>query len=80
MKRIVWATSVAALCLVGGCISQHAVQVEPIQLQPIRVTMDVNVRIQDGDDEEAEDVPEGTSGGAVASAGSTDQASRDQTR
>ena len=80
MKRIVWATSIAALCLVGGCISQHAVQVDPIQLQPIRVTMEVNVRIQNGEEEEAGDTSGGTSGGAVASAGSTDLASRDRTR
>lgn len=36
-----------ALLPLGGCISQHAVRVDPIQLQPIHVTMDVNVRVQD---------------------------------
>lgn len=45
------------LVFLGGCFSQHAVQVAPIQVAPIRVTMDVNVNVQDRHegDEEGED-------------------------
>jgi hypothetical protein len=39
-----------ALASIGlsGCFSQHSVQVAPIHVAPIRVTMDVNVHVQEG--------------------------------
>lgn len=40
-------TSSTLLLLLGGCFSQHSVQVAPIHVAPIRVTMDVNVNVQD---------------------------------
>ena len=61
MKRLLLAASVAALCLTSGCITQHAVHVEPVRLEPIHVTLDVNVRVQ-SEDAEAPAVPT-TAGG-----------------
>ena len=44
--RSVVATSFAALLAVlGGCIT-HTVQTAPIEIKPIHVTVDVNVKVQ----------------------------------
>lgn len=47
MKRLGYAALFGSLLLVGGCVTEHSVHVAPIQLQPIQVTMDVNVHIDD---------------------------------
>jgi hypothetical protein len=47
MKRFGHAVLFGSLLVVGGCVTEHSVHVAPIQLQPIQVTMDVNVHIQD---------------------------------
>lgn len=65
MKRIAFAGLFASLCLVDGCISQHSVRVDPIQLEPIQVTMDVNVRLQD-ERSDAGDEDAGDEGGGDA--------------
>lgn len=45
MKRIV--PFLFGLLLLGGCFAQHNVQVAPIQVEPIRVQMDVNVNVNE---------------------------------
>lgn len=55
MRHFVTFSACALLLLLGGCFSQHSVQVAPIHVAPIRVTMDVNVNVQD---ERAEDPSE----------------------
>lgn len=55
MKRIALAALLALPVLAAGCMSQHSVRVEPIQLQPIQVTMDVNVHVQNEEAETAGD-------------------------
>lgn len=55
MKRLGYTVLFASLLLVGGCVTEHSVHVAPIQLEPIQVTMDVNVHIQDNQTEDAAD-------------------------
>lgn len=47
-KRAVWLASASAvpwLALAAGCIS-HSVQSAPIEIKPIHITMDINLRVQ----------------------------------
>jgi hypothetical protein len=37
------------LVLLGGCATTHNVNVAPLEVQPIRVTMDVNVNVHESD-------------------------------
>ncbi len=37
------------LLLLGGCATTHNVNVAPLEVQPIRVTMDVNVNVHESD-------------------------------
>lgn len=46
MKRIL---AVASWLALGGCATTHNVNVAPLEVQPIRVTMDVNVNIHESD-------------------------------
>lgn len=32
-------------CLGGGCISAHDVRVDPVRVEPIHMTVDVNLRL-----------------------------------
>lgn len=54
------ALGVLLLCFVGGCATHHNVNIAPLEVAPIRVTMDVNVNVHEsdvpvgGDDDEAE--------------------------
>ena len=36
-----------ALAGLGGCVTSHSVHVDPVEVAPIHVRMDVNVRLQD---------------------------------
>lgn len=36
----------ALLTLQGACSTQHQVQVAPVEIKPIHITIDVNVRVQ----------------------------------
>lgn len=37
------------LLLIAGCATTHNVNVAPLEVQPIRVTMDVNVNVHESD-------------------------------
>lgn len=62
------------LTLVAGCATSHNVNVAPIQVAPIRMTMDVNVNVHEtsGDEEDAPD--------ATADAGAEDDARAESER
>jgi hypothetical protein len=34
------------LFMVAGCSTRHAVEVAPVEIKPIHITIDVNVRVQ----------------------------------
>ena len=54
-------TIVAATLLLGACSTRHEVQMAPVEVKPIHITIDVNVRVQKdledffGDIDEAEE-------------------------
>jgi hypothetical protein len=43
--RLPWVCVVPLAALAGGCIS-HSVQSAPIEIKPIHITMDINLRVQ----------------------------------
>ncbi|MBN1140943.1 MAG: hypothetical protein JXB25_03975 [Deltaproteobacteria bacterium] len=45
MKRIVLLAVVVA-AMAAGCSTRHEVQVAPVEVKPIHITIDVNVRVQ----------------------------------
>ncbi len=55
MKKV-FAVLVLSSASVLGCTTKHTVRLEPMQIKPIHVTMDVNVHVEsesaEGDDEE----------------------------
>lgn len=57
---------VLLLFLIGGCATHHNVNIAPIEVAPIRVTMDVNVNVHESDvpvGGDAADDEEDTAGG-----------------
>ena len=57
MKRItIAAITLAIASPLAGCM--HSVHLDPIQVEPVQVTMDVNVHIEDERDD-ADDAEEG---------------------
>lgn len=70
MARSLIAAMVLLAGLLAGCHTTHTVKVEPIEVKPIHVTMDVNIRVDkdlddffDFQDEfEATDAPAGEGG------------------
>lgn len=68
MSRLVVVAISLLLALSGGCITQHAVHLEPIHIEPIHVRMDVNVRLDDVSREDAgsADSPESSSNASTA--------------
>ena len=51
MKQFVVLAGCALLLFVWGCSSNHKVEVAPIEVKPIHITIDVNVKV----DRELED-------------------------
>lgn len=37
---------VVALMILGGCRTTHEVEVKPVEIKPIHITIDVNVKVQ----------------------------------
>ncbi len=37
---------VIALMVSGGCSTSHEVEVKPVEIKPIHITIDVNVKVQ----------------------------------
>ena len=46
VKRVVGVLLVLALIQAAGCSTSHEVQVAPVEVKPIHITIDVNVRIE----------------------------------
>ena len=44
VDRIVFCMGMA-LVLLAGCSTQHAVEVKPVEVKPIHITIDVNIRV-----------------------------------
>jgi hypothetical protein len=50
MKNIMFLIAGAAMCLALGCTkheidSRHEVQMAPVEIKPIHITIDVNIRV-----------------------------------
>ncbi len=46
MKPILWTAALIAGCLVCfGCQTSHEVEVKPVEIKPIHITIDVNVKV-----------------------------------
>lgn len=45
MKRFVAATACLLPLLAFGCSTSHKVEVAPVEVKPIHITIDVNVRV-----------------------------------
>ncbi len=46
IPSLAWMTiAVGAVIVLGSC-TQHTVRVEPVEVKPIHVTMDINLRVQ----------------------------------
>lgn len=61
--------------LIGGCATQHNVHVAPLEVQPIRVTMDVNVNVHESAESVGDEADEAGEAGDV-DADETDDARR----
>ena len=42
--RVILMAAVLALALLGAC-TRHTVKLEPIRIEPIHITMDINIKI-----------------------------------
>lgn len=58
MKSRVVIAFVLVLFLAAGCSTSHEVQVAPVEIKPIHITIDVNVRIDRALDNFFEDIDE----------------------
>ena len=57
MKNIVLVLLVAvSIVTVAGCKSQHKVEMAPVEIKPIHITIDVNVRVDRALDNFFEDI------------------------
>lgn len=45
MKRIALPVMCAGLFLAAGCSTSHKVEVAPVEVKPIHITIDVNVKV-----------------------------------
>nr|NJM01110.1 YnbE family lipoprotein [Desulfobacula sp.] len=45
-KSQMTAAMLLALCSLFGCQSSHQVEVQPVEIKPIHITIDVNVRVE----------------------------------
>ena len=46
MQRIaIFLTAVLVAACVAGCATRHEVQVKPVEVKPIHITIDVNIRV-----------------------------------
>jgi hypothetical protein len=44
---MVWGvTLIGAMVMLGGCQTRHEVDVRPVEVKPIHITIDVNVKVQ----------------------------------
>lgn len=45
MKQIIILTLCTALLMAWGCSTSHRVEVAPVEVKPIHITIDVNVKV-----------------------------------
>ncbi len=45
MKPIFWTMALMTGCLCLGCQTSHQVEVKPVEIKPIHITIDVNVKV-----------------------------------
>jgi Skp family chaperone for outer membrane proteins len=60
MKQFTALTICALLLFAWGCSSSHKVEVAPIEVKPIHITIDVNVKIAKDLDDFFSDIDEAT--------------------
>lgn len=41
-----WVLTVMSVMMLGGCQTRHEVDVKPVEVKPIHITIDVNVKVQ----------------------------------
>ncbi|MFH2059702.1 MAG: YnbE family lipoprotein [Pseudomonadota bacterium] len=46
IKKLFLCTGFLSLFIFSGCQSSHQVEVKPVEIKPIHITIDVNVRVQ----------------------------------
>lgn len=57
-KPALWLLMLATLLCIQGCRTQHQVEVKPVEVKPIHITIDVNVKVDRALDEFMGDVYE----------------------
>ncbi|MFP4476630.1 MAG: YnbE family lipoprotein [Desulfatibacillaceae bacterium] len=45
MRRIMFCILAAGILLEAGCQTSHEVEIKPVEVKPIHITIDVNVRV-----------------------------------
>lgn len=63
---------VLLLLFIGGCATHHNVNIAPIEVAPIRVTMDVNVNVHESDVPVGGDAADDTADDEAETAGGDD--------
>lgn len=58
MKNIIATATCLALLAVWGCSTSHKVEVAPVEVKPIHITIDVNVKVDKELDEFFSDIDE----------------------
>jgi hypothetical protein len=61
MLKNFWLPAAAIVCVVwglGACATRHEVEVKPVEIKPIHITIDVNVRVEQALDDFFEDIDE----------------------
>ena len=58
MKKPWFMASILALLAAAACQTHHAVEVAPVKVEPIHITIDVNVRIDRALDDFFDDIDE----------------------
>ncbi len=58
MSKITGFTFLAALFLLTACSSSHQLEVKPVEIKPIHITIDVNVKVDRALDSFFDDIDE----------------------
>ena len=45
MKHCLLAGAAAGILAMAGCQSSHTVKIEPVEIKPIHITMDINIKV-----------------------------------
>lgn len=58
MKNTLFPATIFLLAITAACQTRHAVEVAPVKVEPIHITIDVNVRIDEALDSFFDDLDE----------------------